>query len=129
MIGTADETYQNWTMAFKRIKSAQRPPPPLADALHGNFIVRNREVDDYGSASSTSLPLQINTDDSTMNGVKFRATRSRRKVDFSIKMFADQVEEWYKENDKESSQDEGTPLLTLSQRRKNTMSATSVEES
>ena len=123
MIEAADATYHNWEMAFKRVKHAQRPPPPLADDLHGSFIVAQRDANaDIGSASSSaSLPLHINTDDSLMNGVRYRATRSRRKVDFSMKMFADQIENWYKEHDEKSSkQDEGTPLLTLGSRRRET---------
>ena len=124
MIEAADATYNNWEMAFKRVKHVQRPPPPLADDLHGSFIVAQREAsNDRGSAvsSSASLPLHINTDDSLMNGVRYRAMRSRRKVDFSMKMFADQIEQWYREHDEKcSSQDEGTPLLTLGPRRRAT---------
>ena len=128
MIETADAIYHNWEMAFKRVKSADRPPPPLAEALHGNFIARRRRGDLGSSPSSLgsgSVPLQINSDDSLVNGVRYRGTRSRRKVDFSITMFAGDVDKWYEEDDESARADEGTPLMTFSQQRRTTTSTPS----
>ena len=120
MIGAAETSLKNWQIAVKRDESVQPPPPPLADALHGNFIRKKDSViSGPNSLDSASAPRQIDSNDSTVNETKYRGTRSRRKVDFSITMFSDQVETWYKVSDEECSKhDEGTPLLTLNERRK-----------
>ena len=136
MVKATEDTYEDWKKAVKvakGIKSLERPPPPLADALHGNFIANKKmQRMNNGAASSSygsaSTPIQINTDDSLMNGVNFRATRSRKKVDFSIKIYADQVEQWFKESDEKNLQDEGTPLLTTSQWSRNTQKTRSEGE-
>ena len=125
MVQAAEDTYENWRKSVKASKGVsplERPPPPLAEALHGSFIAKERMRGfDNGTTSlgSASTLIEVNTNDSLMNGLKFRATRSRKKVDFSIKMYADQVEQWYKESDDQSSQEEGTPLLTTSKWRSN----------
>jgi len=128
MIETAERTFKNWETVCKQIKSPNRPPPPLADALHGNFMI-GRETPTSSMSNGTSAPVNVNSD---LCDSVYRGTRSRHKMDFSIIMYSEKVRQWYEQSDLESrintQGEDGTPLKTVRTPRPSTLSQITEDE-